>query len=177
MDVLKEATEWAKAEVFSSQFFILFGVAFVIGSFGFRYMAKTDVARAFVTPTLVVGVILFIIGTGLFAVNKMRISQFAEHHERDEVSFVETEIARGDKTVAEFNTVVFKAIPLIIVACALMLIFIDKPGWRATNTAVIAMMAVILMVDSSSKARIAEYTEKLKEHQVANSDESEPGFL
>jgi len=30
MEILKTATDWAKAEVFSTQFFILFGLVFFI---------------------------------------------------------------------------------------------------------------------------------------------------
>ena len=35
MDILKLANEWAKAEIFSSKFFILFGLVFLAGSIGF----------------------------------------------------------------------------------------------------------------------------------------------
>ncbi|MGP6086327.1 hypothetical protein [Antarctobacter jejuensis] len=65
MDILKTATDWAKAEVFSSSFFILFGAAFLVASFGFWHMGKTDMAKAYVIPTLVAGGLLLILGGGL----------------------------------------------------------------------------------------------------------------
>ena len=66
MDILKTAIEWAKAEVFSATFFILFGVMFVSATVGFWQLGKTDIAKAFVFPTLVAGVLLLTIGLGLF---------------------------------------------------------------------------------------------------------------
>lgn len=35
MELVKLATEWAKAEVFSTRFFILFALLFLIASIGF----------------------------------------------------------------------------------------------------------------------------------------------
>ena len=35
MELLKLASAWAKAEVFSSNFFILFGVLFLLSAYGF----------------------------------------------------------------------------------------------------------------------------------------------
>ena len=66
MDILKTATDWAKAEIFSSSFFIVFGALFVAVSIGFWQLGKTDLAKAYVIPTLVAGVLLMIIGLGLF---------------------------------------------------------------------------------------------------------------
>ena len=40
MDLLKTATDWAKAEVFSSQFFILFGSPICIGKHWFLAIRK-----------------------------------------------------------------------------------------------------------------------------------------
>ena len=55
MDMLKTAIDWAKAEVFSTSFFIVFGVLFVLTSIGFWQLGKTDMARANINPTLVAG--------------------------------------------------------------------------------------------------------------------------
>jgi hypothetical protein len=66
MDILKTATDWAKAEVFSIAFFILFGIGFVAAGIGFWQLGKTDLARAYIIPTLVAGALLLIIGFGLF---------------------------------------------------------------------------------------------------------------
>ena len=66
-----------------------------------------------------------------------------------------------EKTMKEYQTIVFKIIPLIIVVAALLIIFIDKPIWRAISITTIAMMVVILLVDYNANARIEAYNEQL----------------
>jgi len=161
MDILKTATDWAKAEVFSTQFFILFGVLFVIASIGFWQLGKTDMAKAYIIPTLVAGVLLLIIGLGLFFTNKSRITQFETAYNSDPSAFVESELTRAEATLKEYRTIVFKAIPLIIVVCALVIVFIDKPVWRASMITTIAMLVVILLIDGTAKARIDNYNNQL----------------
>ena len=50
MDILKLSMEWAKDEILSSKFFILFGLLFLFGALGFWQMGKTELAKAFITP-------------------------------------------------------------------------------------------------------------------------------
>jgi len=45
MDLLNLSTEWAKNEVFSTRFFILFAILFFIASMGFWQLGKTDLAK------------------------------------------------------------------------------------------------------------------------------------
>ena len=162
MDILRTATDWAKAEVFSTSFFILFGVVFVLASIGFWQLAKTDMAKAYIIPTLVAGSLLLIIGLGLFFTNKSRITQFETAYNKDATAFVESEVARVESTLKEYQTIVFKAIPFIIVVAALLIVFIDKPVWRASAITTIAMLVVILLIDGTAKARIDVYSEQLE---------------
>lgn len=161
MDILKTATDWAKAEVFSTQFFILFGVVFVLAGIGFWQLGKTDMAKAYIIPTLVAGALLLIIGFGLFFTNKSRITQFETAYDKDPSAFVESELARAEATLKEYQTIVFKAIPLIIVVSALVILFIDKPIWRASMITTIAMLVVILLIDGTAHARIEAYNQEL----------------
>ncbi|NRB52015.1 MAG: hypothetical protein HRU41_30360 [Saprospiraceae bacterium] len=161
MDILKTAIEWAKAEVFSSMFFILFGVLFLLASVGFWQLGKTELSKAFVYPTLVASILLFIIGVGLVYSNKSRIANFPTAYESDASTFVKMEVIRADKTMAEYQTAVFRVIPLIIVVAALLFVFIDKPMWRAISMTTIAMMVVILSIDTNANARMEVYKEKL----------------
>lgn len=161
MDILKTATDWAKAELLSTPFFILAGILFIAASLGFWQLGKTDLAKAYIIPTLVAGTLLTIIGIGLFYTNKMRVQQFEVDYHADASAFVASELDRADGTVKEYKTVVFTAIPLIIAACALMIIFIDKPVWRASLITTIAMMAVILLIDGTAQARIKAYQTEL----------------
>lgn len=161
MDILKEATDWAKAELFSTPFFILFGVLFVAASIGFWQLGKTDIARAYIIPTLVAGVLLMIIGFGLFFTNKSRITQFETAYNNDKVAFVASELERAAATLKEYQNVVFTAIPIIIAVCAILLIFVNAPIWRASMITTIGMLVVILLIDGTAHARIDAYNEQL----------------
>ncbi len=161
MEILKTATEWAKAEVFSAQFFIFFGALFVLTTIGFWQLGKTDVAKAFIFPTLVAGILLLTIGLGLLFSNKSRAASFATAYNSDAKAFVESEIIRTEKTMAEYQLIVFKIIPLIIVIAALSIIFVDTPVWRAISITTIAMMVIILAVDSNANARVSDYNKQL----------------
>lgn len=161
MDLLKTATDWATAEVFSTQFFILFGVLFILASIGFWQLGKTEIARAYIIPTLVTGTLLLIIGLGSFFTNKSRIIQFETAYNSDASAFVDSEIARAERTLNEYKTIVFKAIPLIIAVCALILVFINTPIWRASMITTIAMMVVILLIDGTAHARMEAYNQQL----------------
>lgn len=161
MDILKAATDWAKAELFSTPFFILFGAFFLLASIGFWQMGKTEMARAYIIPTLVAGTLLVIIGLGLFFTNKSRIPQFETAYNKDAAAFVDSELARAESTLKEYRNIVFKAIPFIIIVCALLIVFMDKPTWRASAITTIAMLVVILLIDGTASARVDDYNELL----------------
>ena len=168
MDILKTATDWAKAELFSTPFFILFGLVFIVTSIGFWQLGKTDMARAYIFPTLVAGILILAIGLGLFFTNKSRITQFETAYNKDAFVFVESEIIRAEATLKEYKTVVFKAIPIIIILAALLIIFINTPTWRAISITTIAMMIVILLIDGTAYARIDAYHKELKLFNIEN---------
>ncbi len=161
MDILKTAIDWAKAEVFSSQFFIFFGILFVIGTIGFWQLGKTELAKAFIFPTLVPGILLLAIGLGLFFTNKAKTADFPTVYNSDPSSFVKSEIAKTEKIMGEYQTIVFKVIPGIIAAAALLLIFVDVPIWRAISITTIALMVVILFIDSNAYERVKAYNQQL----------------
>ncbi len=161
MDILKAATDWIKDELFSTPFFILFGVLFVLASIGFWQLGKTEIAKAYVIPTLVAGVLLMIIGFGLFFNNKSRLANFPTAYENDASAFVASELARAEATLKEYRTIVFTVIPLIIIACAIGIMFLNTPVWRASLITAIAMLIVILLVDGTASARMDAYNQEL----------------
>ncbi len=160
MDILKAATDWAKAEVLSTPFFILFGVVFIAISIGLGHLGKTDLAKAYIIPTLVAGVLLIIIGSGLLYTNISRISSFEADYKRDASAFVEAEMVRVEGTLKEYTTV-FKVIPLMIIVAALLIIFTSTPVWRASSITAITMLIIILFIDGLAHARIADYKSQL----------------
>lgn len=161
MEILKLATEWAKSEVFSTRFFIIFALLFLIASVGFWQLGKTDLAKAYTIPTLVAGLLLMTIGLGLFYTNKTRIVQFKKAYNSDVSTFYQSEIERTESTLKEY-TIVFKVIPILIMVAALILLFINIPFWRAISISTIAMLIVILLIDGTAYSRIEVYHKELK---------------
>lgn len=170
MDILTAAIDWAKAELVSTPFFILFGILFIVASWWFWQRWKTDLARAYIVPTLVAWILLTIIGCGLFFTNKMRVSQFQTAYHADEGSFLSAEIERTESTLKEYTNVVFTAIPIIIAICAIVIAFVSSPVWKASMIITIAMLVVILLIDGIAYARIDNYNKLLllREQELLN---------
>lgn len=162
MEILKFATEWAKAEVFSARFFIFFALLLLAASIGFWQLGKTEMAKAYIIPALVCGLLLLAVGIGIFFANKSRITSFATAYQTGPTEFVQSELARTQQSLNEYRTIVFKVIPFIIIAACLLIVFIDKPLWRAAAITTIAMMVVILLIDSNAKARLEHYRTQLE---------------
>ncbi|WP_379953092.1 hypothetical protein [Dokdonia sp. R78006] len=162
MEILKIAIEWAKAEVFSSKFFILFAILFIAGSVGFWHLGKTEIAKAYIIPTAVAGALLLVVGTGILYANNKRITSFETDYNTNTTAFIASEIKRTEKSMNEYKLIVFKVIPIIIVAAALLIVFIDKNNWRASCITTIAMMLVILLIDSNANERLKEYHRQLQ---------------
>lgn len=167
MELLKLATEWAKAEVFSTRFFILFAILFLIASVGFWQLGKTDLAKAYITPTLVAGILLLIIGIGVNYTNIQRVKQFEKDFNIDETAFYQSEIERSESTVKQF-VVVFKVVPILIIIAALLILFINTPTWRAISVTAISMFIVILLIDGNAHSRIENYHKELKKVHLEN---------
>jgi len=161
MEVLNLATDWAKAEVFSTRFFIFFAILFLVASIGFWQLGKTDIAKAYILPTLVAGVLLMTIGLGLFFTNKARITKFEEAFKTDAFAFYQSELERTESTLKEYTTV-FKVIPILIIIAAVLMLCITSPTWRAISITTIAMLVVILWVDGTAHARIESYNVQLQ---------------
>lgn len=162
MDILKTAIDWAKGEAFSSKFFILFGAIFVLASIGFWQMGKTDLAKAYVWPTLVAGILLLTIGVGLVILYNSKINSFPEAFGVDEQAFVKAELAYTEKTLGDYENTVFKVIPIIMTVAAALIIFISQPLGRAICISTVAMMAIILLIDGTASARLKEYSKQLE---------------
>lgn len=161
MDLLKIATDWAKAELISTTFFIIVGIVFLLASFGFWQFGKTDLARAYIIPILVAGSFLLVVGVGLFFTNKARIIQFEKEYKNNSTAFVQSELERVNRTLKEYNTIVFTAIPILIISCAIVLFLLHQPVWRAAMISAMLMLGVILLIDGLAHARIVKYNIEL----------------
>jgi len=167
MELGKLATDWAKAEVFSTRFFLLFAFLFLMASVGFWQLGKTDFAKAYIIPTLVAGLILLVIGSGLNYTNSQRVKQFEKNFNTDASAFYDSEIERTESTLKEY-TVVFKVIPILVIVAALVLLFVNTPTWRAISITTIAMLTVILLVDGTAHSRMVTYNIELNLIDIEN---------
>jgi ABC-2 type transport system permease protein len=161
MEILKASTDWAKDEVFSSKFLMLLGILFLLATIGFWQLGKTTTAKAFVLPIFVASLLILAGGVGLFITNKKRVTSFETAYYANPRAFVQSKIIRTEKSLNQYKIIVFKIIPLIIIVAALIIIFVDKPMWRAIGITTIATMVVILFVDGNANARIQAYHQRL----------------
>ena len=161
MDILKASIDWARAELYSTSFFILFGIIFLFACLGFWQLGKTELAKAYIVPTMIAGVLLIIIGIGLFYTNKVRITQFQSEFQDDQYLFVQTELERVNNTLNEYDLIVFTIIPIMIMICSVGLVFINQPSWRASLIISIAMLIIILLIDGTAQSRIVIYQKNL----------------
>lgn len=161
MDIVKPAIERAKAEVFSAQFFILFGILFVLASIGFWQLGRSEIAKHYMYSTAVAGALLIVIGAGLVYANVARMHQFEGTHGSHVAALAQSETTRAQRTIAEYKMVVFKAIPLLIAAASLLIMALDNPMWRAISITTIAFLSVLLLVDSNASARMDAYYQQL----------------
>lgn len=162
MDILKTAIDWTKAEMFSSAFFILFGLVFLSASIGFWQIGKTEVAKAFIIPTLIAGGLLLIIGLGIFIQSFDRVTSFVDAYNSNATAFVASEIERAKKVLNDYRIAVFRVIPIIVTCCAVLILFLDTPIWRASLITIIAMMSTIMIIDTNANARLENYQSDMK---------------
>lgn len=161
MDILKTSIDWTKAEVLSSMFFILFGGMFLSASFAFWQIGKTELARAYVIPTLISGTLVLIIGLGISIQSYGRISSFETAFNADASGFIASEIARAEKVLGDYNLAVFRIIPIIVTVCAILFLFVEAPIWRASLVTTITLMGLVLLVDTNASARLDAYRDQL----------------
>lgn len=168
IQILKTAMDWAKAEMFSSMFFALFGIVFLFASASFWHLGKTETAKAFVIPLLVTGILLVILGVGLVIANQWRLSTFPTAFAADAKAFLDAEMTRAEKTVSGYQKAVHIFLPAIIVISALALLVVRTANWQASMVAIIAMMAVIMLVDTNAATRMERYKDRLEELVTSN---------
>lgn len=160
MDILKLSTDWARAEVFSAKMIWIYSLFLLLVASGFHLWGKTLMAKAFVWPLIVAGILMIIVGTGLYLANKPRIVQMEVDYKTDVKSFVKKELLRTAKSQSDFD-LVFKILPLISIAAALLIVFTSTPLWRTIGITTILLMVSLMLIDSNTEARNADYHQQL----------------
>ena len=167
MDILKTAHEWAKVELVTTKIFMLSGIVFIAIGTGFWLLGKSDVARSFIWPQIVVGVLLLSVGVGLHVAYLNRMNGYLDAFNKDVLSFVQSEIDYANKTIASYEGTVFKVIPLIVAVASILIVFIHQPIWRAICISTIAMMTVIMTIDGTANVWMKEYKQQMEEAQLS----------
>lgn len=157
MEILKLATNWAQAEAITSAFFIVFAVLFIIASIGFWRLGKTKMARAYIFPSLIAGLLLLLLGGALFDMYYSSIDGLTNKYNGDPDAFVESEIARTNRSIIQYNNDLYGVFPIVIVVASILIIFIKRNIWRAVFITLIALSVVILLVDSHAIALLETY--------------------
>jgi len=161
MDILNLSTDWAKAEVFSAKMVALISLHFFLVALGFWLFGKTAMAKAFVWPLLVSGVLLISIAAGLYFTNKPRIVSFETAYKNNSDEFIKSELARTEKSQNDLATIVFIILPIIIIVAALVSMVVSTPVWRAIGITTIALMACLMFIDSNTASRNSDYHQEL----------------
>jgi FtsH-binding integral membrane protein len=160
MEIIKLSTDWARAEVFSAKMVGLLSAAVFLLALGFWQLGKTPMAKSFVWPLFVAGLLLVAVSAGLYFANKPRIVQFEAAYKNDADAFIKSEIERTMKSKGEL-AVVFKVLPAIIIAAALLIMFSQAPLWRAIGVTTILLMTLLMLIDSNTDARNTSYHQNL----------------
>jgi len=127
---------------------------------GFWQLGKTPMAKALVWPLLISGLFLVAVSAGLYFANKPRIAQFETAYKNDADSFIQNEITRTTKSKHDL-ALVFKILPAIIIAAALLIMFSQSPLWRAIGVTTVLLMALLMLIDSNTDARNTAYHQNL----------------
>jgi hypothetical protein len=160
MEIIKLSTDWARAEVFSAKVVGLLSLSVFLAALGFWQLGKTLTAKAFVWPLFVAGLLLVAVSAGLYLANKPRIAQFETAYKNDRVAFITSEIERTAKSKHDL-ALVFRILPSIIIAAALLIMFNQVPLWRAIGVTTIFLMTLLMFIDSNTDARNTAYHENL----------------
>jgi ABC-2 type transport system permease protein len=160
MDIIKLSTDWAKAEVFSAKIVWLFSAIEIMAAFGFWYLGRTSMAKAFFWPLLLTGLFLIAIGAGLYFANKPRIERFEKEYHTNPDAFIKAEIQRTAESQRQL-ALVFKIMPAIILIAALVILLLPGLPWRVIATTTIITAAFLMIVDSNTEARNSAYHDHL----------------
>ena len=170
MEILKAASVWAKTEVVSSIFFMLFGMIYLLASLGFWQWGNTPLTKALIIPMLAAGGLLLGAGISFYISNKSMPEKFEAAYKTNPSTIIKSEIARTEKTIKTYKNVALKVFPAIIVIAALLAIFIPNPTVRAISIAIIAFLSVLVLLDSQAlkRMKVYHYQLALEEKKLRN---------
>lgn len=162
MELLNAAIHWAKAEITSSIFFILFGLVYLVAAIACWKFGNTPLFKALIIPMLIAGGLLLGAGVSFYLGNKSKLSSFEIDYITNPSAFIKSEITSTAQTIKTYENVALKVFPLIILTATFIVIFISIPLVRAICIAIIAFLSVLVLLDSQALKRIKTYHQQLK---------------
>jgi len=162
MEIIKAANEWAKAEVVSAIFFMLFGLGYLLASMGFWRLGNSPLAKALIIPLSIAGGLLLIAGISFYISNKSMLRTFETEYKADPSSMIKSEIERTESTIKTYKNVALKVFPAIAVVALLIFLFMSNPMVRAISIAIVAFFVVLILLDSQALKRMEIYHQKLE---------------
>lgn len=162
MEIIKAATEWAKAEIVSSIFFMLFGLAYTLGSLGFWKFGNTPLTKALFIPLLIAGGLLLSAGISFYLSNKSILANFEKEYNENAAALIDSEINRTKSTMKSYENIALKVFPAIIIIMVIVFILISNPMIRAFSVSIIAFLFVLVLLDSQALKRIKTYHHQLE---------------
>ena len=162
MEIVKAANDWAKAEVVSSMFFMLFGVVYLLAALGCWQLGNTSLTKALIIPILIAGGLLLGAGISFYTSNKARLTSFETAYKTNPSTLIQSEITRTEQTIKTYENVALKVFPAITVVAILLSLFVSHPIVRAISIAIIAFLSVIILLDSQALKRIKTYHHQLE---------------
>ena len=162
MEVIKAATEWAKAEIISSFFFMIIGLSYILGSLGLWKFSSTPLIKALFVPLLIAGGLLLSAGISFYLSSKSKLNNFEAEYKADTSSVIKSEIERTASTMKTYKNVALKVFPAIILIAVLITLFVSSATIKAICIAIIAFLSVLVILDSQALKRIETYNQKLE---------------
>lgn len=162
MEIINAATNWAKAEMTSAIFFMLFGIAYLLAAIGFWQWGTTQLMKALIIPILIAGGLLLSAGISFYLSNKSLVANYESEYKANPSVLIKSEMERTQKTMATYENVALKIFPIILVIAGLVAIFISHPWVRAIGIAIVAFLFVLILLDSQALKRIKTYYQQLE---------------
>ncbi len=162
MEIITAANNWAKAEIISSIFFMLFGIVYLLIAIYIRQLGTTPLTKALIIPLMVAGGLLFLAGISFYLSNKSKLASFEKKYNADPAAMLQAEMATTTKTIKTYENVAIKVFPALIVIAALLAILVSDPMVRAICISVIAFLFVLVLLDSQALKRMKTYHQQIE---------------
>lgn len=162
MEILNEATRWAKAEIVSATYFMMFGIVYLFAAIGFWQLGSSSLTKALIIPILVAGGLLLGAGVSFYRSNQNKLKSFETEFTTNPSAIIKSEMARTTSTMKTYENVALKVFPLVILVAALLAVFMSNPTFKAICIGIIAFLAVLVLLDSQALKRIKSYHYQLE---------------